>query len=139
MKGILPSGKATRSDREYVDEWRKFATPICEATDTVLYALDPGLCLHTKEGHPKSVELPNWFVHRLNASLAGATQALEACEGLVKAITTISHRRVEECPADLGEAECICGFHAAVDAARTAIVAARENNVTHKNFVKDAG
>lgn len=49
-----------------------------------------------------------------------ALQLLEACRGLVKA-STIPHEHIEQCPADLGEAECICGFHTALDAARTAI------------------
>lgn len=77
MKGILPSGKEASSTQEYVDEWRRFAAPICEATDTVLYAFDPGLCLHAKGKYLQSVELPNWFVHRLNASLDTIAAAKE--------------------------------------------------------------
>jgi hypothetical protein len=105
--GRLPDGKETRSDREYVDEWRKFAAPICEATDTALYALDPGISIRTKGKYSKVVALPGWFVHRLNAKLAKSQQRLEALEAMLS--------RFGDNP-DRGE----------ITAARTAIAAAKE-------------
>jgi hypothetical protein len=79
----------------------------------------------THKPNPETRDVEPWPEGEANLNMATASpDLLEACKALVKA-TTISHSRIEQCPADLGEAECICGFHAALDIARAAIAKAR--------------
>ena len=65
----LPNGQTTRNAIKYVDEWRKFAQPICDATNTVLWAFDPDISIRTKDEYSLSVDLPRWFVIQINEAL----------------------------------------------------------------------
>ena len=65
----LPNGKTTRNSREYINAWREFAKPICEVTNTILYAFDPGISIRTKEPHSSSLDLPRWFVIEINKAI----------------------------------------------------------------------
>lgn len=86
--GMLPDGTTTENDKKYIEAWRKFAAPICKACDLELYAFDPDIAVRSKDRpRPKSLTLPRWFVHRINAVLANGTfnlavqneALLEAC------------------------------------------------------------
>lgn len=78
--GRLPDGTTTNSDETYVEEWRGFAAPICEALDIVLYGFDPGLSFHTKGRYPQSIDLPAWFCRRLHAVLTNTAWSRPATE-----------------------------------------------------------
>jgi len=65
----LPNGQTTGSTKKYLDAWREFAKPICNATNTVLWAFDPGISIRTKDKYSLSVDLPRWFVIKINEAL----------------------------------------------------------------------
>lgn len=52
--------------REYIDHWTQLAAPLVAATGLELHAFDPGLILG--DGR-QSVELPTWFVEKVNQHL----------------------------------------------------------------------
>jgi hypothetical protein len=62
----LPDGKTTRSSKTYFKAWRNFAKPICEATGMKLIGFDPEILIGNGT---VSIDLPNWFVQKINSAL----------------------------------------------------------------------
>lgn len=69
----LPNDTYTNDDDEYCDAWHTLAKPIEEATGTKIHSFDPSIsfCDHKSSSMSWNVvQLPVWFVERLNAALA---------------------------------------------------------------------
>ena len=71
----LPNDTHTNDDDEYCDAWFSLAKPIEEAAGTKMYAFDPMVSLHEADQlGSTTVQLPVWFVERLNVALAAKTK-----------------------------------------------------------------
>jgi len=71
----LPNHSYTNNEKEYCDAWLSLAKPIEEATGTKMYAFDPMVSLHKADQlGSTTVQLPVWFVERLNVALAAKTK-----------------------------------------------------------------
>jgi hypothetical protein len=68
---VLPDGTMASSEEEYVEGWREFARPICEAMQCDLFAFDPGITVVARgiTGRDRLLDLPHWFVQRMNERL----------------------------------------------------------------------
>lgn len=72
----LPKGGSTYDVKKYIKAWRDLAKPICEATGSVLHALDPDIQIRfgdRKQGKitrmGKVITLPTDFLEKLNQKL----------------------------------------------------------------------
>lgn len=68
-----PNGEYTSDGDEYVEAWESMIQPILDATGLVLYGFDPDFGLRVPDTR-YSINLPIWFVERLNRGLAGLPQ-----------------------------------------------------------------
>ena len=60
-----PDGNYTSNEDEYVNSWRNLIQPVLDATGLILYSFDPDFVLYSSDGK-YSIDLPVWFVERLN-------------------------------------------------------------------------
>jgi len=69
----LPNNTYTVDVDEYSDAWHTLAKPIEEATGTKIHSFDPTIsfCDHKQSSMSRNVvQLPVWFIERLNVALA---------------------------------------------------------------------
>lgn len=65
---MLPNGKFTENENEYVKTWKSFVKPLCDATGTQLVGFDPRVSL--SDGID-IVQLPLWFIKAFNGKSCG--------------------------------------------------------------------
>lgn len=80
MKGFrLPNGevlKGKKNEQRFVDAWKEFAEPIEKATGIKAYGYDPGILFRSKE-RQETLDLPNWFIERINNALTKSENYVE--------------------------------------------------------------
>jgi hypothetical protein len=64
--GALPNGRASKSDKEYIDGWREFCIPFERFTGMKHTSFDPDIQFKIGE---QRLDLPVWFIEIFNEKI----------------------------------------------------------------------
>lgn len=73
----LPNGKITTSVRTQLKAWKTIYSKLEKAYNLVCYAYDPSFSFFDKDNTNLNIQLPKWFVERLNKKLEESKKPIE--------------------------------------------------------------